>query len=292
MAAANNMRNIVSNEILVKENNVQWDDVIGNAAAKDALRKTIVLPVEQGRHFPVESVLLFGAPGTGKTLLVRALASQCSAFFFQLSTSMLTSKYSGYKIHLLKTLFDMAKEQPSIVFLDDIEMISTCEHDNDVVISQIQLEIIRQMHQIARDSAAHVAIIAATNRPREVDSDILELFTARIHIQFLNIEERMELFKKLLEQHGCNVLTENEVKEIANLTTDYTGSDLALVVRIASIEPIRDLLNTGNWEENTSRLRSIQTRDFYAALNETKPSVPPDEIKSFYTFSEHCCGDG
>ena len=117
----------IFNEIVVQGDEVHWDDVAGLEVAKNALKEAVVYPflrpdLFMGLREPARGMLLFGPPGTGKTMLARAVATESRSTFFSISASSLTSKYLGESEKLVRALFGIAKAlAPSIIFVDEID---------------------------------------------------------------------------------------------------------------------------------------------------------------------------
>ncbi|KAK7752117.1 hypothetical protein SLS62_005860 [Diatrype stigma] len=117
----------IFNEIVVQGDEVRWSDVAGLEVAKNALRETVVYPflrpdLFMGLREPARGMLLFGPPGTGKTMLARAVATESRSAFFSISASSLTSKYLGESEKLVRALFALARRlAPSIIFVDEID---------------------------------------------------------------------------------------------------------------------------------------------------------------------------
>ena len=119
----------IEGEILEKTSDVSWNDIAGLEYAKKTIQEMIILPlirpdIFKGMRIPPKGVLLFGPPGTGKTMIGKAIAHESKSTFFSVSSSTLTSKWVGESEKMVKTLFALASiHQPSVIFIDEIDSI-------------------------------------------------------------------------------------------------------------------------------------------------------------------------
>merc|ERR1712228_774543 len=105
----------LSDAIMMEKPNIKWDDVAGLEAAKEALKEAVILPIKfphlfTGKRQPWRGILLFGPPGTGKSYLAKAVATEADSTFFSVSSSDLVSKWLGESERLVRNLFELARE--------------------------------------------------------------------------------------------------------------------------------------------------------------------------------------
>lgn len=132
------LMNQLEGAIVMEKPNVKWSDVAGLESAKEALKEAVILPIRfphlfTGKRKPWKGILLFGPPGTGKSFLAKAVATEANnSTFFSISSSNLVSKWLGESEKLVKNLFEMARShKPSIIFIDEVDSLCGNRSDNE-----------------------------------------------------------------------------------------------------------------------------------------------------------------
>ncbi len=239
----------IFNEIVVKGDEVYWDDVAGLDIAKNALKEAVVYPflrpdLFMGLREPARGMLLFGPPGTGKTMLARAVATESRSTFFAISASSLTSKYLGESEKLVRALFQLAKAlAPSIIFVDEIDSLlsqraGSGEHE---ATRRIKTEFLIQWSDLAKAAAgreqsetekvqgdaSRVLVLAATNLPWAIDEAARRRFVRRQYIPLPESHVRESQLRKLMsaQKHG---LSQHDIAMLVMLT-DGTLSPLLFI---------------------------------------------------------------
>ncbi|KAI4350515.1 hypothetical protein L6164_004964 [Bauhinia variegata] len=214
----------VSNEIMDRDPNVRWDDIVGLEHAKKCDTKMVIWPllrpdILKGCRSPGRGLLLFGPPGTGKTMIGKAIAGKAKATFFFISASSLTSKWIGEGEKLVRAFFGVASSrQPAVIFVDEIDSLlsqrkSEGEHESS---RRLKTQFLIEMEGF---------VSGAANRPQELDEAARRPLTKRLYIPLPSSEARAWIVRNLLEKDGLFKLSKEEIDIICNLTEGYSGSD-------------------------------------------------------------------
>jgi len=291
------MIEFIQSEILTSNPGVQWEDIAGLKNAKDTITEIIIWPMLRpdlfkGIRRPAKGLLLFGPPGTGKTMIAKAIASQSKSKFFNISASSLMSKYIGESEKLVRTLFALAiVYQPSVVFIDEIDSLLTARSENENEASRrIKTEFLVQLDGASTIADDNILIIGATNRPQEIDDAFIRRLNKRLYIPLPNKESRKEFIKRLIEKeekdnNNIYKMSEEDIDEIVLKTKGYSGSDLMNVCKEASMIPLRDIKDIHNVEVNN--LRAVNKEDFLKSLNTVKPSVSEKTIGQYVEWNNN-----
>ncbi|KAF5401230.1 hypothetical protein PHET_04832 [Paragonimus heterotremus] len=282
-------------EVLEDCSSLTLDDVAGNERAKQILNEAVILPTLRpelftGLRSPTRGVLLFGPPGNGKTMLVRfptkvakAIACESNCVFFNISAASLLSKWVGESENLVRTLFVIARHtQPSIIFLDEVDSLLTARRsDNSHEVSRrVLTQLLSEMDGVGSDNE-RVLILAATNRPGELDDAALRRFPRRIYIRMPDANARLALLRALLDKNTKHTLSENDMQKIASLTEGYSASDLKELAKEAALQPIRDIDSTKLRTVSPQAIRPINLSDFIHSLNNVRPSLASSSLAAY-----------
>ncbi|GKA19218.1 fidgetin-like protein 1 [Tanacetum coccineum] len=280
----------ISNEIMDRDLNVRWDDIAGLHQAKQCVNEMVIWPllrpdIFKGCRSPGRGLLLFGPPGTGKTMIGKAIASEAKATFFHISASSLTSKWIGEGEKLVRALFRVASCcQPAVIFVDEIDSLlskrkSKDEHEE---VRRLKTQFLLEMEGCDSGND-QVLLIGATNRPEDLDEAARRRLTKRLYITLPSAEARAWIVQNLLKKDNLFKLSLEDMDIICNLTEGYSGSDMKNLVKDASMGPVREALKQGIELTNLNKkdMRSVTLQDFEDSLQEVRPSVSPDELDTY-----------
>ena len=267
----------IESEIMVKNPKVKFNDIIGMQEMKQTLYEIIVVPTIRpdlftGIRKPQRGILLFGPPGTGKTLIAKAIASECNCTFFNISASSLTSKWVGESEKTVKSLFKVAyKKVPSIIFIDEIDSIlSKRSGSENEATKRLKTEFLIQFDGLGSNTNARLLVIAATNRPMDLDEALLRRLPKRVYCGPLDENGRFEFIKKVINRVETQ-LSDDDIRDIAKRTNDYSNSDLMEMCREAAYQPVREL----SMEEilKIKKFRSLGKEDLIKAVQKIRGTL-------------------
>ncbi|KAJ5448894.1 ATPase AAA-type core [Penicillium cf. griseofulvum] len=296
----------ILNDIVVRGDEVHWDDIAGLEGAKKALKEAVVYPflrpdLFSGLREPARGMLLFGPPGTGKTMLARAVATESKSTFFSISASSLTSKWHGESEKLVRALFGLAKAlAPSIIFVDEIDSLlsarsSGSEHEAS---RRSKTEFLVQWSDLQRAAAgreqtsrekkegdaSRVLVLAATNMPWDIDEAARRRFVRRQYIPLPEHHVREQQIRKLLS-HQHHELSDADIQVLVQVTEGFSGSDITALAKDAAMGPLRNL-GEALLHTPMDQIRAIISQDFEASLYSIRPSVSPDGLRRYEEWAK------
>lgn len=280
-------------EVFVEVPNVKWEDIGGLERAKQELKEVVEWPLKYPDVFsllntkPPKGILLFGPPGTGKTMLVKAVANESDANFISIKGPELLSKWVGESEKAVREIFRKAKQSaPCIIFLDEIDSIVPIRsagldsHVTERVVSQILTEM------DGLEELKDVMVIAATNRPDILDPALLRpgRLDRLIYIQSPNEKARETIFEVHLagKPLGVDVI----IEELAKMTEGYVGADIAAIVKEAVMAALREFVTPEITEEDIKDIIEnikVMKKHFESAIKSMKPT---STVKAQQEFEE------
>ncbi|NYT01260.1 MAG: CDC48 family AAA ATPase [Methanosarcinales archaeon] len=290
LSALNKIEPSAMREIFVEVPEVRWSDVGGLAGAKQALIESVDWPLSYPEAFeavgirPPRGILLYGLPGTGKTMIARAVATESNLNFIAIKGPELLSKWVGESERAVREVFRKARQAaPSLIFFDEIDSVVPARGSGlesnvtERVVSQFLTEL------DGLEELKDVVILAATNRPDLMDTSLLRpgRFDRMIHIPIPDRDSRQEIFQIYLSR--MQVAGDISARELASLTENYTGADIEMLCREAGMLALREKITPGSRKEEIL-LDQLQVRrdHFETAYRNVKPHLSPE------TFREYC----
>ena len=238
---------------------VGYDDIGGCRKQLAAIREMIELPLRHPQLFktlgikPPRGVLLYGPPGSGKTLLARAIANETGAFFFLINGPEIMSKMAGEAEGNLRKAFEEAeKNSPAIIFIDEIDSIAP---KRDKVQGEVERRIVSQLLTLMDGLKARgqVIVMGATNRPNALDTALRRFgrFDREIDIGVPDETGRLEILR--IHTKNMKLAEDVDLQKVAHDTHGYVGADLAQLATEAGLQCLRDQTALG--QTNPSSLR-------------------------------------
>lgn len=238
---------VVASEISEKPN-VTYSDIGGLEEQIKEIREMVELPLLNPEIFkrvgvdPPTGVLLVGSPGTGKTLLAKAVANNTNATFIRVVASELVRKYIGEGARLVRELFDLArKKAPSIIFIDEMDAIGSRRIDSSTSGDrEVQRTLMQLLAEIdGFEPLGNIKLVAASNRPDTLDEALMRpgRFDRIIEIPLPDSKGRAQILR--IHSKKMN-LKDVDLKKVADITEGFSGADLKAVTVEAGMFAIRE----------------------------------------------------
>ncbi|PHT79741.1 hypothetical protein T459_17793 [Capsicum annuum] len=237
---------LLADVIPTRDIGVTFDDIGALESVKDTLKELIMLPLQRPELFsksqltkPCKGILLFGPPGTGKTMLAKAVATEAGANFINISLSSISSKWSGEGEKCIKAVFSLAsKIAPSIIYVDEVDsMLGRRENPEEhQAMCRLKNEFMMNWDGLRTKDTERVLVLAATNRPFDLDEAVIR-----------RLPRRAKILKVILEKE--DLVQDVDLESVASVTDRYSGSDLKNLCASAAYRPIRDILEKEKKEQ-------------------------------------------
>ncbi len=272
-------------EVLVEIPNVKWADIGGMDELKQLLKEAVEWPLKSPKSFkkmgikPPKGILLYGAPGTGKTLLAKAVANESSANFISVKGPEIFSKWVGESERAIRKIFQKARQvAPCIIFFDELDAIApvrgrdTTTHVTETVVNQMLTEM------DGLEELEGVVVVGATNRPDIIDPGLLRpgRFDRMIYTPVPDKETRLKIFK--VHTKSMPLAKDVSVEKLAAEADGYVGADIEAICREAAMIALR---------KSNMKADEVTMSDFKAAMGAVRPTMNDDSKKELEsTFKE------
>ncbi|MGB9732555.1 MAG: AAA family ATPase [Candidatus Micrarchaeales archaeon] len=266
-----------------KEEHVSLEDVIDLEEAKRAIYEAVEIPIihpDLVKKYDVQNIkgiLLFGPPGTGKTMLMRAVASEIGdVHMIVLSGADIAKAGLDKAILTIKEAFNRAKENaPSIIFVDEIDAVVPNREVASELGTELAGEFLQEIDGITSKSG--IVLVGATNRPDALDPALVRAgrFDKLIFVPPPNEEQRAELFNLYLKKAPLS--DDIDFRKLGKMTPGFTGADIANLCRQAKMNALEESVRL-------NKEVKISMNDLIALIEKTKPSAPSMVIGKYLSF--------
>ncbi|XP_061969080.1 uncharacterized protein LOC133692275 isoform X5 [Populus nigra] len=271
---------------------VSFDDIGALENVKDTLKELVMLPLQRPELFckgqltkPCKGILLFGPPGTGKTMLAKAVATEAGANFINISMSSITSKWFGEGEKYVKAVFSLAsKIAPSVVFVDEVDsMLGRRENPGEhEAMRKMKNEFMVNWDGLRTKDKERVLVLAATNRPFDLDEAVIRRLPRRLMVDLPDAPNREKILRVILAKE--DLAPDVDLEAVANMTNGYSGSDIKNLCVTAAHCPIREILKTEKKERTLALAENSPLPTLYSSSD-----IRPLKMEDFRYAHEQVC---
>ncbi|MFX0069717.1 MAG: CDC48 family AAA ATPase [Candidatus Hermodarchaeota archaeon] len=270
-------------EVFITKPIETWDDVGGLEEAKQQLKEIIEWPLKYSKFYnymksrPPNGILIFGLPGTGKTLMAKAVAHETETNFISIKGPELLSKWVGESAKAIREIFRKARSAaPCIIFFDEIDAIAAKRNDNSNsrVNEQVVAQLLTEMDGL--EELKDVVLLAATNRPDLLDPALLRSgrFGRHVEVPLPNKKSRIEIFTIHLK--GRPIDENVDIEKLAERLEDHTGADIRAICEEATLLSIRKAITENKIDilvpESFNKVK-ISNTEFEKAIDKVRKSA-------------------
>ncbi|HEY3225768.1 MAG TPA: ATP-binding protein [Planctomycetota bacterium] len=272
--------------LVVEKPKIRFGDIAGLEDVKEQIRVKMIYPfthAEQAKKYRIRTgggILLFGPPGTGKTMIAKAVAGELDATFFAIAPSEILNKWVGESEKNIRRLFDAARRcARAVIFIDEVEALTPPRRDGESggVMQRVVPQILNELDGFDRKEGQHLLFMGATNEPWNIDTAMLRpgRLDEKIYVGLPDAPAR----RKILDMNLGDVPLEDDVDldRITSRLEGYSGADIAYLCRKVAEETFLDSV-----EKKIDR--QIGARDFDRVLLKLKPSVARVDLDRFRQF--------
>jgi katanin p60 ATPase-containing subunit A1 len=275
---------------------VSWDSIAGLQDVKRLLRRNLVIlpmrpDIAKGMLAPWRTVLFFGPPGTGKTYLAKAVATECKRTFFNITSATITSRWHGESEKLIQFLFAAAEEmKPSTIFFDEIDSIASQRGrgDEHEASRRMKAQLLTSLEGAGSGDGASSFILAATNFPWDLDEALVRRFQKRIYIPLPDKDGRTALLKMHLTEYTDDTF---DFELWGERTNGYSCSDLTNLCRDAvqivwdgELSAMDTQMFIGMNADDAKVV--VSNQEFGRVLERRKPSVTQESLLRYQRWSD------
>ncbi|VVA92562.1 unnamed protein product [Arabis nemorensis] len=293
-------KRLLSDVIPPSDIGVTFDDIGALENVKDTLKELVMLPLQRPELFckgnltkPCKGILLFGPPGTGKTMLAKAVATEAGANFINISMSSIASKWFGEGEKYVKAVFSLAsKIAPSVIFVDEVDSMlgrRECPGEHEAM-RKMKNEFMMNWDGLRTKDTERVLVLAATNRPFDLDEAVIRRLPRRLMVGLPDAPNRAKILKVILAKEDLS--PDIDLGGVASMSDGYSGSDLKNLCVTAAHRPIKEILEKEKRERDaalaegkvppalsgSSDIRALNMDDFRYAHERVCASVSSESV--------------
>jgi transitional endoplasmic reticulum ATPase len=287
-------------EVFIEIPDVKWDDVGGLDEAKQELIESVEWPIKYPEVFeafhskPPKGILLFGPPGTGKTMLAKAVANESEANFISVKGPELFSKYVGESERAIREMFRKARQAtPCVIFFDEIDSIASSRSSgagDSRVSERVVSQLLTELDGI--EELKGIVVIAATNRPDIVDKALLRPGRTDRIVYISQPDKKTR--KKIFGIHLKNkpLAKDVDVDLLAEKTENYVGADIEAICKEAVMLAIREVIK-GDIKGDLKKIskdKKIEKRHFDRAIETIAPTMTKETMRRYEQIMEEFKG--